>query len=239
MKKRLLIPIIISLLLIGCGGASSTTGSSAVPAAPGGNSASSSSGSADVSETTEEPKKELADMMQTDFYTCNVDDSFYYTVLVVKNESDETVHLDANFVAKDGSGNEIGAASEDEPSIAPGQTGCIWCTIDYSADIKSFDYTLTVDKEKSDKSIYEDVSMEYNTTDSGCIITATNSGNSAAKYVWARCIFFKNGEMVNFNEPILMDSDDELKPGSTITAEATCYSDGGFDDVIVILSGRE
>lgn len=239
MKKRLLIPIMISLLLIGCGNTSSTTGSTAAPDTPTENSASSASGSADVAETQEEPKKELADMMQTDFYTCNVDDSFYYTVLVVKNGSDETVHLDANFVAKDGSGNEIGSASEDEPAIAPGQTGCIWCTIDYSADIESFDYTLTVDKETSDKSIYEDVSMEYNTTDSGCTITATNNGSSAAKYVWARCIFFKDGEMVNFNEPILMDSDDELKPGSTVTAEATCYSDGGFDDVIVVLSGRE
>lgn len=239
MKKRLLIPILLSALLVGCGGPYTTTGSAAAPDSSSDSSVSSTTGSNAVAETQEEPKKDLADMMQTDFYTCNVDDSFYYTVLVVKNNSDETVHLDANFTAKDGSGNNVGAVSDDEPAIAPGQTGCIWCTVDYSTDIESFDYTLTVDKETSVKSIYDDISFEYSNTDSGCTVTATNNGNTAAKYVWARCIFFKNGEMVNFNEPILMDSDDELKPGATITAEATCYTDCGFDDVIVVLSGRE
>lgn len=222
MKKLFIIFSILCMALVGCSSGPSST-----------------SGSSDVTEPIVEEPLNLIDEMDVEFYSCNIDDTFYYTILTVLNNSDKVVEMEANFIAKDSSGNNICATSAGNSAIAPGQTACIWSTIDYSSDIESFDYTLTVDKDIFNRSIFEDVSIEYNSVSNKVVITATNNGQETAHYVWGQVLFFKEGQLVNFNEPILTDDDSELKAGATITKEAECYSDVGFDDVKIFISGRK
>lgn len=224
MRKVLILLFALCLTLTACGSPPSST-----------------SGSADVTESMEHTPEplDLIDEMAVEFYSCNIDDTFYYTILTVTNNSDKVVKFEANFIAKDGSGNDIGASTADNKAIAPGQTACIWSTIDYTPDISSFDYILTVDEDTENRSIYDDVLLEYNSVDDKVLITATNNGTDTAYYVWAQVLFFKDGQLVNFSEPMFTDDDSELKAGATSTQEAVCYSEGGFDNVKVFISGRK
>lgn len=212
------------ITMVGCGSAPSST-----------------SDSVDVTESAEHTSESmnLIDEMDVDFYSCSIDDTFYYTILTVTNNSDKVVKFEANFTAKDDLGNDIGATTADNKAIAPGQTACIWSTIDYAPNITSFDYTLTVDEDKDNRSIYNDVALEYNSVDDKILITATNNGTDTAYYVWAQILFFKDGQLVNFSEPMFTDNDSELKAGATSTQEAVCYSESGFDTVEVFISGRK
>jgi len=45
--------------------------------------------------------------------------------------------------------------------------------------------------------------------------------------------------MVNFSELSFMDDNQELQPGTTLSQEGTCYSDSGFDDVVIAINGRK
>lgn len=222
--KNILLCIPIMMCLVACGSATSST-----------------SGSNEVIEKASESenKEELIDKMSVEFYSCNIDDYFYYTIITVLNNSDKVVKMDANFVAKDEGGNNVGATSANACAIAPGQSACIWSTIDYSDSISSFDYTLTVDEDKDNHSISNDVSLEHNIAENKVILTATNNGTDAAHFVLAQVLFFKDGQMVNFSEPMFTDDDFELKPGATNTQEAECYSESGFDDVKIFYSGRK
>ena len=123
--------------------------------------------------------------------------------------------------------------------FAPGQTAGIWTTFDEWDKISSFDYTMSVNEEKDFSPVYDDLSIDYNTTDAGIVASVTNNGDSPADFVWMDVVYLKDGEMVNFSELSFMDDNQELQPGTTLSDEGTCYSDSGFDDVVIAINGRK
>lgn len=171
-------------------------------------------------------------------FTCVVDDSFRYYVMLITNDSDKVVEVEANIIAKDESNADIGAYSDGVGAIAPGQTSCIWTTFDEYDTIKSFAYTLTVE-ETSNEPIYSDVTVDYNVTETKVVATATNSGTETASFVWFDVVYLKNGKMVGFSEISLMNADSKLTAGTLITGEGECYSETGFDTIAVALNGRK
>ena len=226
----LFVGVVLSLALTACGSSTSTTnGSSNVPKPE-------VVAETDTSSETETPA--LAEQMKVDDYTCVIDDSFRYYVMFITNDSDKVVNVEANIVAKDEANTNVGAYEEGVGAIAPGQTSCIWTTFDEYDAIESFDYALTVE-ETGDGSIYNDVAIEYNTTDTKVVATATNSGTDPANFVWFDVVYLKDGKMVGFSEISLMDSDNQLAAGQSITGEGECYSETGFDSVVVALNGRK
>ena len=52
-------------------------------------------------------------------------------------------------------------------------------------------------------------------------------------------VYLKDGKMVNFSELSFMDDNQELQPGTALSQEGTCYSDSGFDDVVIAINGRK
>ena len=119
----------------------------------------------------------------------------------------------------------VGSSSDGTKAVAPGQTAGIWTTFDEWDKIDSFDYVLSVSEEKEYSPVYSDLSVDYNTTDSGIVASVTNNGTSAADYVWMDVVYLKDGKMVNFSELSFMDDNQELQPGTTLSQEGTCYSD--------------
>ena len=226
MKKSIIVflAIVVCLSLCACDSTSTTQGRTTIQ---------------ETNSPTTEQTATLAEQMTVTDYTCVVADSFCYYVMFMKNDSEECVSVEANIVAKDETGANISAYSESVYAVAPGQTSCIWTTFDEWDTIKSFEYTLAVDKESIERSIYNDISFDYNTTENKVIATATNNGNETATFIWFDVVFLKNGEMVGFGEISLMDNDCELLPGATITNEAECYSENGFDDVVIAVNGRK
>ena len=183
-----------------------------------GGSTSTKNGTTAVTTTTEsKDKTDLADLMSTQDYSCTVDDSFMYYVMYVTNNSDKVVSIDLNVTALDSSGSMVGSSSDGTKAVAPGQTAGIWTTFDEWDKIDSFDYTLSVSEEK-----------EY-----------SNNATSAVDYVLMDVVYLKDGKMVNFSELSFMDDNQELQPGTTLSQEGTCYSDSGFDDVVIAINGRK
>lgn len=220
-KKYFAIMIAVMILLTGCGGTSTKTGS--VP----------------VEETTQSGKPdELSDLMNVQEYSCSVDDSFMYYVMYITNNSDKVVSIEANITALASSGDMIGSSSDNTKAVAPGQTAGIWTTFDEWDKIDRFDYTLSVSEERDFSPVYDDLSVEYNATDTGIVATITNNGSAAASFVWMDVVYLKDGKMVNFNELSFMDDNQELLPGVKLSAEGTCYSNTGFDDVVIAVNGR-
>jgi archaellum component FlaF (FlaF/FlaG flagellin family) len=152
MKMRFLAVLLLSaVLLVGCGNSTATkSGNTAV----------------DTAAETEQ-KENLADMMETKEYSCTVDDSFMYYVMYVTNNSDKVVSIDLNVTALDSSGSMVGSSSDSTKAVAPGQTAGIWTTFDEWDKISSFDYTMSVNEEKDFSPVYDDLSIDYNTTDTG------------------------------------------------------------------------
>lgn len=224
MKMRYFAILLLStVLLTGCGGGTSTK-----------------NGTTAVTTTTEsKDKTDLADLMSTQDYSCTVDDSFMYYVMYVTNNSDKVVSIDLNVTALDSSGSMVGSSSDGTKAVAPGQTAGIWTTFDEWDKIDSFDYTLSVSEEKEYSPVYSDLSVDYNTTDSGIVASVTNNGTSAVDYVLMDVVYLKDGKMVNFSELSFMDDNQELQPGTTLSQEGTCYSDSGFDDVVIAINGRK
>ncbi len=224
MKMRYFAALLLfAVFSTGCGGDTATkTGTTAV-------------------ETTAEsgPKTDLADLMSTQEYFCTVDDSFMYYVMYVTNNSDKVVSLDLNVTALDSSGSMIGSSSDGTKAVAPGQTAGMWTTFDEWDKIDSFDYTLSVSEEKEYSPVYSELSIDYNITDSGIVASVTNNGDAAADYVWMDVVYLKDGKMVNFSELSFMDDNQKLQSGATLSQQGTCYSDSGFDDVVIAINGRK
>lgn len=222
--KYLTIIFMLALCMAGCGSSpSTTTGSVPVEDPPPETSAEESS---------------LADMMEVQEYYCNVDDSFMYYVMYITNNSDKVVSIEMNVTALDSSGGMVGSSSDGTRAVDVGQTAGIWTTFDEWNKISSFEYSLTVSEEKEYSPVYSDLEIDYNTTDMGIVAAVTNTGDAAASFVWMDVVYLKDGKMVNFSELSFMDDNQELQPGLKLSAEGECYSDSGFDDVVIAVNGR-
>lgn len=222
-RKYLSVVLAVALCLGGCGSSPSTaTGSTTIE---------------DPVETVS-TEKDLVDMMEVQEYHCNVDDSFMYYVMYITNNSDKVVSIEMNVTALDSSGNMVGSSSDSTRAVDIGQTAGIWTTFDEWDKISSFDYSLTVSEDKDYSPVYNDLGIDYNTTDTGIVASVTNNGDSSASFVWMDVVYLKDGEMVNFSELSFMNDSQELQPGTTLSAEGECYY-SDFDDVVIAVNGRK
>lgn len=180
----------------------------------------------------------LVEKISVKEYTCMVDDSFRYYVLILSNNSDKVVEIEANMVAKDSSGDPVEAHSDSTQAVSPGQTAGIWTTFDDWERIKTLGYELQVREDQDDSSILGKVLVDIKTLSNKVVAQATNIGENPANYVWLDVVFLKNEKMVGFSEISLTNSDAQLLPGASITAEGECFSETGFDDVVIALNGR-
>ena len=203
------------------------------------NSVATKNGTTNIDSTTEtEQKTDLADMMSTQEYSCIIDESFMYYVMYITNNSDKVVSIELNVTAMDSADKMVGSSGGNTAAVSPGQTAGIWTTFDEWDKISSFKYTMSVSEEKNYSPVYSDLAIDYNVTDNGIVAAITNNGDSSADFVWMDVVYLKDGKMVNFNELSFMDDNQELKPGITLSQEGTCYSDTGFDDVVIAINGR-
>lgn len=180
--------------------------------------------------------KDLASQMSITEYSMEntIGDTYY--ILIIKNNSSETVELNVNAVAKDISGKTIGAASSSENAVESGQEVCLLNYFDGVTNAGTFEYTLSVKEEKYYDSVYSDLTVEESRTDEKVILTVTNNGSEPAQFVEAQALFFLGGELVYYGSTYITDDESEIKASATIAEEIDCYKE--YDDVKVYFSGR-
>lgn len=165
----------------------------------------------------------------------SIGDSYY--VVLVKNNSSTTLQVSSNALARDASGNIIGSANASESAVGGGETVVLLHYFDdVDAKKATYEHTLSVKQESYNKSTYEDLSFEKSISGKKAIVLVTNNGNEAAKFVKARALFFKGGNLVYTDERYTVDADSELKPGATLSTELEAYQE--FDTVEIFVHGR-
>lgn len=155
----------------------------------------------------------------------------------ITNNSPHTIHLTINETAKDSTGNVIGAGSASQEDIVPGCTVFVSIYFSEVAGISSFDTTFQVKAETSWIPVLQNLSCETSNLGDKIVITVTNNGDIPAEFVKATALFFQNGKVVSQNTAYCVDSDHELKPGSTISKQINSYEK--YDSVKVHLTARK
>ena len=171
-----------------------------------------------------------------EYYYVNKGWGTYY-FMEVTNNSDVTISVETNIIAKDGDGKTIGAESNSEDAIAPGYSVCLFNIFD-SEDIDSYEYTISAKEERYYESVQQDLSYEVSDTGKGVVITCTNNGDKSAQFVEGTVIFFSGEDAVGYDSSYFTDDDSELKPGSTLAKQFDYYGDVSYDSYKVYFTGR-
>ena len=159
---------------------------------------------------------------------------YHYVAFVLENNSDFMIQLDLQAIFKNSEGGIIGAKNDDLNAFEPRTQSVLLFSNDDA--FSSVDYRITVTEETYYKGVISAIELDVSTTSGKAIISGTNNGNIAAKFVQYTVLFFSGDNVVDYGWGYLTDSDSEIKPGRMeIKEESTRES---FDTVAVFLSGR-
>jgi len=86
--------------------------------------------------------------------------------------------------------------------------------------------------------LFATIEVVQNINDKNVVVTATNKGTEAAKFVEAYALFLdSSGNVVEYGSTYITDGDSEIKPGATLSKQITAYEP--FDTVELYLTGRK
>ena len=159
-----------------------------------------------------------------------------YHFLAIHNNSDDTIKLDANVIAKDKDGNTVGASTPSARAIAPGQDALLTSLFSDVVGIDSYEYNLTSNVDPDHVSAYPDIKIDLSYTDTKVIVSGTNTGDEILRYPEVYVLFFLDGSLIEHNSTFLTNGDNELPPGTTIAKEVSCLDDT-YDDVMIFIRG--
>ena len=172
------------------------------------------------------------------------DDYSNSVYLLVTNKTGKDVDLKASvdFYGKDG--NLVGFEDGSMDCVANGTTVCMDEFDCGSEPFATFEYKVTCSDMDSEyyAAVDQDLKMEVSPLADKVIVSLTNNGKIAAKYVWFHAFFFNNGRLVDVENSYCEDDDSEIKPGDTVRGYDYFYSavEGidSYDDVKVYFHGE-
>ena len=170
-------------------------------------------------------------------YSCIKYGTTYY-YLVVKNNSEYTVKIDSSAIAKDSSGNVVGASDLDGiDALGPGEETIGVFYFSKVVGIDHLDYQLNYSLSTYYSPVIGNLSAQVHINDKNVIVQATNNGEYPAQFVRAYVLFFdKNGNVVDEKNTYLTDSASEIKPGATQSGQFDTRE--AFDHIGVFFQGR-
>jgi hypothetical protein len=161
----------------------------------------------------------------------------YY--LVITNNSSETVSIDGSGVVKDASGNMLDTSIMDNIDvIAPGETSVGWMYFEgMDSEIADMEYAFYYEKEEYYQPVIGNLATDVRRENDAVTVSVTNNGNIAAKFVEASVLFLdENGQVVYTKKAFVIDDDNEIKVGDTVSVELTSYEQ--FDSFEVYFTGK-
>lgn len=152
-------------------------------------------------------------------YGNTIGDSIY--IVVVKNNSSETVDISADATAFDESGNKLGLSNDDIFALESGKSYPLKFYFD-GVSASSYEYKLNYSKSNS-KSKLSSLSFTETQNDGNVIIDCTNNSDEDIEFPQAFVIFFNGDEIVSSDYTYLNGDDMILRAGDTQSAEIDCY----------------
>ncbi|MCR5449768.1 MAG: hypothetical protein K6F23_10260 [Solobacterium sp.] len=179
-----------------------------------------------------------ADDFETEgyLYENSIGDSLYF--VIVKNNSKAIVSVDGNAVAKDSSGNSIGAGSMSINVLGPDETSIGYFYFSDVSGIDSVEYQLNYSKETFYKPVIHNLDVSQVLNEKNVTVTVTNVGDINAQFVEAYALFFNSdNEVIAYESRYITDHDSEIKPGSTLSGQLSIYG-SDYDHAAVYFTGR-
>ncbi len=228
MKKS---SIALLLMLLSATMFSSCATSNTQPSSPASTKAETPSSSLTLLSPSEAASKLFADKLQIKEYTFMVEKNLRIVAYYVTNTADKDLRVNMNITAKDKAGQVLSVKQTTDQTVAPNTSVVIsaWLT-DVNAE-DTVEYLLNASLETNTPSVAADIKLKYDIKGNKAIVTAVNEGSNTAQFVSASVIFLSKGKMVGFREEQVVRSEDELKPGDTRYAEASCAKE--FDEVLI------
>lgn len=162
-------------------------------------------------------------------------DVLYY--LIVKNNSEYSIGIDANGNAYDADGNVISADDMEIDVIGPGQQSIGYFYFDGGEGMDHVDYQLDVNTDLYYSDVLANLSIEQTVNEKNVIVAVTNNGDTTAEFVEAYALFFDaDGNVVRYTSEYVTDDDYEINPGKTELKQIDAYQE--FDHVEIYLTGR-
>lgn len=157
--------------------------------------------------------------------------------IVIKNNSSETVEVSTSSLAYAEDGSMVGAGNAGFDALGAGCTSVLYEAIETDVKIDHYDTKLTASKSAYYESVIQDLSFVQNDIENGAIFQVTNNGEDVAEFVKGYALFFKDGELVDYEDTYFTDDDSEIKPKDTISKQMTAYDE--FDTIEFYLDGRK
>lgn len=161
-----------------------------------------------------------------------------YHYAIIKNNSEQTVKVDGSAIAKDDSGNVIGADSMDGIDVlGPGEESIGEFYFKDVVGVQTVECQLNYTPQKNYAPVIKNLAAQAFVNDRNVIVQVTNTGDYPADFVAVYVLFFgADGSVVNEEYKYLIDGDNEIKPGATISDQFN--SNAEFDHVEVYFKGR-
>jgi hypothetical protein len=169
-------------------------------------------------------------------YENSIGTTYYY--LIITNNSTTTVSISGNGIAKDASGNSIGADNMSIDVLGAGETAIGYFYFSGVKDVANVEYSLSYDTDSYYYPVVGNLSVEQTLNDKNVTVSVTNNGDYPAQFVKAYCLFFDaDNNITKTDSTYVTDGDSEIKPGATISVQLDNYT-GDYDHAEVYFEGR-
>ncbi len=153
----------------------------------------------------------------------------------IKNTSSFNIALSGEFHYLDQNGSLVSVATSTRDAIGPNQTTVFYNRQETPYSNCELKLSATLDEEHI--SAISDFSYEVTEANDKLIVSVTSNGKTAAEFVSAFILYFKDGQVVDMGTMAYFDADHEFKPGKTITNEFAPVT-AVFDSYRVYLHGQ-
>ncbi len=186
---------------------------------------------------THEYDTELVQIMAE--YQMDISGSAFYFI-VVKNIAPYDLELEMNVDAIGKNGEILDSTKTREHVVSPeSEIVLIPRFVRLPLDeVTKINYVLTSKKSEYYYGVNAQMETSYEQIDNGIRITMTNTGITPVKYPQAYVLFFRDGELIDFDGTALFygNGTSTLDAGDTKEKDAHCYKI--FDDIKIYTSGE-
>lgn len=155
-----------------------------------------------------------------------------YYVIVAKNNTGADVAVNADFFAKDASGNVVRKVNDYSEAVGKDQTFILYGQFrnDKIQNAKDYEYSLSV--KQTDRCAYTSIDIDPENKEDCLTVSAHNKSDFDVNGVGVRTVFMKDGKAVGFDTVNIADVGTTFKGGSTNSQQVGMNTDD-YDDYIL------
>lgn len=157
--------------------------------------------------------------------------------LVFTNTSESVLNVSTSSIAYDADGNVLGASDASVRGVGPGCTGIAAEYFEISDEPAYYVTEISAVPTSTFRSSNQDITVEANETKNGAVFTVTNNGDAAIDYTEGYALFFKDGELAEYDWLVFADEEGKLKSGKNITKQADAFEK--FDEVQLYINSYD